>query len=209
MRIIARYITNLMIIFGCIRQGDEQKQIGFISESSTTSGNIEEREQIVFPFIQSMAKLRDEIRNIAKDLKNKQLFSLSDHIRDDLFPGLGVRMEDYETSTGEQLWRLKLVDRNILLQERKEKLEREELAKRMAAEAKLKKKENKTEPPVDPRQMFRLETEKYSQFDENGLPTHDHEGQELTKSALKKIAKRFQAQEKKYNDYLKTLNEQN
>lgn len=195
-----------MDIFGCVSFFDEQQLIGFPQESSN---NIEGKEKIILPFIESIAKLRDEIRNIARDLKNKQLFILCDRIRDDIFPELGVRMEDYETSDGQQQWRLKLVDRETLMQERLKRIEEAEQAKRLATEMKQKKLEQaKSEPPpIDPRQMFRLETDKYSQFDDNGMPTHDQDGQELTKSALKKIAKRFQAQEKKYNDYLKKMAE--
>jgi len=38
-----------------------------------------------------------------------------------------------------------------------------------------------------------------------GLPTHDAAGNELSKSSLKKLAKQYEAQEKRYNEYLKTL----
>ena len=38
-----------------------------------------------------------------------------------------------------------------------------------------------------------------------GIPTHDAAGNELSKSALKKLAKQYEVQEKRYNDYLKTL----
>ncbi len=32
---------------------------------------------------------------------------------------------------------------------------------------------------VNPKEMFLSEIKKYSQFDENGLPTHDQTGKEL------------------------------
>ena len=35
------------------------------------------------------------------------------------------------------------------------------------------------------------------------MPTHDATGKELSKSQLKKLQKLYDAQEKKYNDYLK------
>lgn len=35
-----------------------------------------------------------------------------------------------------------------------------------------------------------------------GLPTHDAEGKEISKSLFKKLQKLQQAQEKKYNEYL-------
>jgi len=37
------------------------------------------------------------------------------------------------------------------------------------------------------------------------MPTHDAAGNELSKSALKKLAKQYETQEKRYNDYLKSL----
>lgn len=38
-----------------------------------------------------------------------------------------------------------------------------------------------------------------------GMPTHDAGGNELSKSALKKLAKQYELQEKRYDEYLKTL----
>ena len=37
-----------------------------------------------------------------------------------------------------------------------------------------------------------------------GMPTHDAAGKELSKSQLKKLAKLYEAQKKKYEDYLKS-----
>lgn len=44
-------------------------------------------------------------------------------------------------------------------------------------------------------------------FDSQGIPTHDANGQELTKSALKKLVKLYEVQEKKYKEYLKSTSE--
>ena len=51
---------------------------------------------------------------------------------------------------------------------------------------------------VPPTELFRLQTDKYSAFDEQGLPTHDAEGQPLSDKQKKKLQKLWQAQEKKY-----------
>ena len=40
-------------------------------------------------------------------------------------------------------------------------------------------------------------------FIPQGIPTHDADGKELTKTQLKKLDKQFKQQEKKYNDYMK------
>lgn len=37
-----------------------------------------------------------------------------------------------------------------------------------------------------------------------GLPTHDASGQELSKSQIKKLTKLYDAQAKKFDDYMKT-----
>lgn len=200
---IAAYITRLLDTFGCVSLGDP---IGFPAHSaSSASGGGEDREAQVMPFIDVISQLRQEIRKKATELKSGDLFKLCDSIRDDVLPNLGVRMEDYNAEDGQLLARVKLVEREILLREREEKIHLERLkqqekeAKKVnAAAAKL------VEPPMAPGELFRKEVGKYSQFADNGMPTHDQEGKELTKTALKKIVKLFEVQEKKYNAYLKS-----
>lgn len=51
---------------------------------------------------------------------------------------------------------------------------------------------------IPPAEMFRSQTDKYSAFDEQGLPTHDAEGEPLSAKQRKKLQKLWQAQEKKY-----------
>ena len=55
---------------------------------------------------------------------------------------------------------------------------------------------------IPPSQMFRNQTDKFSQFDEHGIPTHDASGEAITESQRKKLRKQWQAQEKKHKDYL-------
>lgn len=42
-----------------------------------------------------------------------------------------------------------------------------------------------------------------------GIPTHDAEGSELSKGQIKKLQKLWQAQEKKYSEYLSSLKQIN
>lgn len=79
----------------------------------------------------------------------------------------------------------------------KERKKAEQLAIQQAKEAQRK---------IPPTEMFKHETDKYSKFDANGLPTHDQEGKELSKGLIKKLQKLQIAQEKKYNEYLATTN---
>lgn len=60
---------------------------------------------------------------------------------------------------------------------------------RQAAEKDAKKK-------LAPQDMFRSETDKYSKFDEDGVPTHDAAGEPLSKSGIKKLRKDWDKQKK-------------
>ena len=45
---------------------------------------------------------------------------------------------------------------------------------------------------IPPGELFRTKYKgKYSKFDEDGVPTHDGEGEALTKSAKKKLLKEY------------------
>ena len=55
---------------------------------------------------------------------------------------------------------------------------------------------------VCPDVMFRDQTDKFSKFDEQGLPTHDVDGLVISDSQRKKLCKQWQAQDKKYKLYL-------
>ena len=45
--------------------------------------------------------------------------------------------------------------------------------------------------------MFKAQTDKYSKFDNDGIPTHDASGAELSKGAVKKLKKEGEKQTKK------------
>ncbi|GJQ69559.1 hypothetical protein Trydic_g6655 [Trypoxylus dichotomus] len=196
---IGVYITNLLKIFGAIPQSEE---IGFPVCSSSTTRN---HESVVMPYVNILAKFRDDVRNHAKTLKATDILKKCDSLRDDVLPFVGVRLEDRE---GEPT-AVKLVDCNSLIREReaKRKAELEKIAERerkkieLAAAQAAKEAQRK----IPPSEMFRRETDKYSKFDENGLPTHDVEGKEISKGQTKKLQKLQQAQAKKFDEYLATV----
>merc|ERR1719482_963059 len=93
----------------------------------------------------------------------------------------------------------------------KEREKRKLLKKRRDSRRKLKKAEAaakaaalEAQKKIPPSELFKGETDKYSKFDDKGMPTHNAEGEELPKAQLKKLQKIYQAQEKKYNDYMKS-----
>ncbi|CAH1163262.1 unnamed protein product [Phaedon cochleariae] len=196
---IALYVTKMLKIFGAIFEPDI---IGF-PVSNGTSNNVE---STILPYLSILADFRDKIRISARTLKATEILKECDHLRDEILPNVGVRLEDREGEPSA----VKLVDKDTLLKEReaKKKAENEkaeekekkrmELAAAAAAKEALKK--------IPPSQMFRSETDKYSKFDEHGFPSHDVEGKEISKGQLKKLQKLYQAQEKKYQEYLTSQN---
>lgn len=45
---------------------------------------------------------------------------------------------------------------------------------------------------IDPKTLFINQTDKYSAFNENGIPTLDKDGKELSKSLAKKLQKEWE-----------------
>ncbi|XP_014668021.1 PREDICTED: cysteine--tRNA ligase, cytoplasmic-like [Priapulus caudatus] len=195
---IAVYITHMLKIFGAIESEDP---IGF---PLTTEGS-QNLEETVMPYLTAFADFREGVRKVAREQKVVAILEQCDSVRDEVLPNLGVRLEDVEG----QVATLKLVDKETLLREKETKRQEEE-KKRLEKErrkqeqldAQAAREAQKRMPPWD---LFRSEKDKYSAFDDKGMPTHDVTGKELPKSATKKLAKLYQQQEKKYNDYLKSV----
>ncbi|WAR01867.1 SYCC-like protein [Mya arenaria] len=169
--------------------------------------NIFRVEETVMPYLTVFANFREDIRKVAREEKVSSVLKVCDQLRDDVLPELGVRLEDKEGQPPV----IKLADRETLLREKQEKLKQEE-AKRLEKEKKKQKAEaekaaKEAQKRIPPTDMFRRETDKYSQFDDKGMPTHDAAGKEISKSALKKLTKLYEQQEKKYNEYLQSQGE--
>ncbi|XP_070577152.1 cysteine--tRNA ligase, cytoplasmic-like [Ptychodera flava] len=193
---IAVYITKILKIFGAI-EGEEP--IGFPVSSAAQSVNVE---KTVMPYIKAFADFRDKVRQQAKVEQNKELLDLCDSVRDETLPALGVRLEDFEG----QPTIVKLVDKDQLLRERElakqqtdEKQKKKEEARKREEERLISKVAQQSIPPND---LFRKEIDKYSQFDDRGIPTHDASGQQLSNNQIKKLTKKYEQQEKIYNEFL-------
>ncbi|CRK92351.1 CLUMA_CG005925, isoform A [Clunio marinus] len=197
---IAVYITELLDIFGAIQT--PKKSIGFPAISGSDNGG--NKEEILMPYLSALADFRAAVRDHAREVKATSILQLCDELRDDILPNLSVRLEDKEGTSA-----IKLVDREILMREREEKKKREE-QKKAEQLAKLelqrqKEKEKQEQMRINPIDMFKNQNDKYSAFDDTGLPTHDNEGKEISKGQQKKLKKLQQQQEVKYAEYLKTL----
>ncbi|XP_039923313.1 cysteine--tRNA ligase, cytoplasmic isoform X1 [Hirundo rustica] len=196
---ISFYLTQMLKIFGAIESDDA---IGFPVGGTNQNINIE---STVMPYLQVLSEFREGVRQIAREKKVTEVLQLSDALRDDILPELGVRFEDHEGLPTV----VKLVDKDTLLKEREEKKKIEEEKKRKKEEAARKKQQQEAakleKMKIPPHEMFKLELDKYSMFDENGFPTHDTEGKELSKGQIKKLKKLYETQEKLHKEYLQMV----
>lgn len=191
---IAKYITKILKIFGA---NEGEQKIGFASAGSSSAAN---HEDVAMPYVQLMADFREDLRKIAREEKVPRILKACDDLRDYRLPDLGVKLEDQE---GGEAPVIKFVDKETLLKERQQQMEEQEKKKRAKEEAKRKQEAEKAakeaKARIPPWEMFKGETDKYSQFDEQGVPTHDQSGKPLSNSQIKKLKKLHQQQQKLYS----------
>ncbi|XP_055987995.1 cysteine--tRNA ligase, cytoplasmic isoform X2 [Sorex fumeus] len=158
---VALYLTRMLKIFGAI---EEESSLGFPVGGAGTSLNLE---ATVMPYLQVLSEFREGVRSIAREKKVLEVLQLSDALRDDVLPELGVRLEDHEGLPTV----VKLVDRDTLLKEREEKRKAEEEKRKKKEETARKKQEQEAAKlarmRIPPSEMFLPESDKYSKFDEN------------------------------------------
>ncbi|XP_062513505.1 cysteine--tRNA ligase, cytoplasmic-like [Corticium candelabrum] len=199
-RNIAIYLTDLLKMFGAI---SGEQTIGFsVAEAGQGSANVEE---IAFPFVSAFAQFRDEVRAIGRQEKVNSLLQACDNVRDEVLPLLGVRLEDLEGKPAV----VKFVDKDILVREKQREREAAAESQKTKEEAKRRQQEKQAakdaQRQIPPSEMFRRESDKYSQFDEESIPTHDVTGQKLSESQRKKLKKQRQVQERLYAEYQKSV----
>ncbi|GAU95988.1 hypothetical protein RvY_07499 [Ramazzottius varieornatus] len=196
LRHIGQFLTRMMKVFGVMESDDA---IGF--SVGEKGGNTEET---IMPYATAIAEFREQVRQEARTLKATNILKYCDDLRDDILPNLGVRLEDREGSGAQ--YAVKLVDKEMLLKERAQKLKLEEEKraekerKKVEAEQGRLAKEKLAQTP--PSELFRSQIDKFSKFDEKGLPTHDNEGKELSKGMLKKLQKQYETHDIKFKEHL-------
>nr|XP_054380101.1 cysteine--tRNA ligase, cytoplasmic isoform X4 [Pongo abelii] len=174
---IALYLTHMLKIFGAV---EEDSSLGFPVGGPGSSLSLE---ATVMPYLQVLSEFREGVRKIAREQKVPEILQLSDALRDDILPELGVRFEDHEGLPTV----VKLVDRNTLLKEREEKRRVEEEKRKKKEEAARRKQEQEAaklaKMKIPPSEMFLSETDKYSKFDENVSMVCPHTTQRAKSSA--------------------------
>lgn len=160
-------------------------------------------EQLSFPYLRVLSKIRDELRRVvaAQDPATKKaILSLTDKIRDEDLTNLGVYLDDRPDN---QPSLIKFVPAAELIAAREEKAAREAEKARKKEEARLAREkadlEAREKAKMPPQEMFKQD-ERYSAWDEQGMPTKMKDGSDVPKSQLKTLKKAWDRQNKAHED---------
>ncbi|KYQ89756.1 cysteinyl-tRNA synthetase [Tieghemostelium lacteum] len=192
---IAEYITFIFNTFGLV---DGQTTIGFGMEGGSSV------EDSLKPILDALVKFRASVRSNAITKDTTAILKTCDELRDEILPLLGVRLDDKAASSnGGAVWKFENVETLKKEMELKKEIEANKLAKKLEQQ---KKEQEKFElSKVPPQQLFVQQKDKFSQFDDKGIPTHDATGKEISASQKKKLVKEYEEQNKNHQKYLATL----
>ena len=150
------------------------------------------------PYAEVASNFEDEVMTL-KDSPSfsKEVLQLCDRLRDTDLWNLDIYLEDRD---GEQPALVRPVTKELrALREEKEERERSRLTAKAERDKEATAKADKGR--MSHLDMFR--TEEYSEWDQDGLPTMDKEGEELTKSKVKKLKKDWDRQKKLHEAWQK------
>ena len=189
---IGKYISDILKCLGLVYNTE------FIDyfKLNENMGN-KTTEEILSPLINILTNFRDEIKNtciLEKD--TKKVLTLCDKLRDDVLPNLGIRIED--KGKGEKsIW--KFFDKEEYLKEKKKEKELKENKKKQKEQEAN---ENELRLSKSAKEYFASQTDKYSDFDENGVPIKNAKGEALSQEKYNKLKKDFAKHEKQHQKWL-------
>ncbi|KAL0233030.1 hypothetical protein GEMRC1_011777 [Eukaryota sp. GEM-RC1] len=184
---ISQYILNILNVLG-------------LDYSQSVSQGSTDQELSVEKLLNILANFRGSIRKSGLSNDVSSILSQCDSLRNEVLIPKGILLEDQDD--GSCVWKSIDVKEWERDQERKEAAEEK---KRQTRELKEKKQAEKmAKAKISPAELLRDDS-KFSGYDERGIPTHDLEGNELSKSAKKKLVKMFEGQSKLHQEYLESL----
>lgn len=200
---IAGYVNRMLKVFGVL-DNDSMEMISrpFGKEQSESVDKME----LLAPYLDCLTQFRDQIRLMARQSKHTDYLEICDSLRDERLPVLGVRLED---KADESVW--KLVDPQELQEEIRRKLADQLKKKREKIISTISSRQKNLQilekGLLEPSSVFDEDGDSYSIFDDQGIPTHDKEGNELPKKARKKLQSRFEKQKVAYTKASEKLRE--
>ncbi|QHS75681.1 cysteine--tRNA ligase SPAR_N00820 [Saccharomyces paradoxus] len=197
---ICNYITKILRIIGFPSRPDD---LGW-AQAGSNDGSLGSLEDTAMPYVKCLSTFRDDVRSLAiKKAEPKEFLQLTDKVRNEDLLNLNVALDDRNGQSAlikfltndEKLEIVRLNEEKHANEQAKKqkKLEQQKLRER-------KENERKQKAQIKPEDMFR-DVALYSAWDEQGLPTKDKDGNDITKSMAKKLKKQWEQQKKLHEEY--------
>ena len=129
----------------------------------------------------------------------KKILKLCDQLRDETLPELGVRIEDKGNEGS--LW--KFFDKE---QYKKEKEKEKELKENKKKQKEEEAKQREMKLSMTAKEYYATMTDKYSAFDEEGIPIKNAKGNDISKEQYNKLKKEFAKHDKQHQKWLEQQN---
>lgn len=199
---ICKYVTKILDVVGFPARPDG---LGWVGQSSgeSSEGGSGSVEDIAMPYVKCLSTFRDQVRSMAiSKAQPQEYLKLTDNIRDQDLLNLNISLDD-RNGQHALIKFLSEHEKQEIVKANAEKLQREEEKKKKKLEQQKQKEakenERKEKAKVSPLEMFK--TEQYSAWDEQGLPTKDKDGNDVTKSMTKKLKKQWDQQKKLHEEF--------
>lgn len=195
---ITKWIVKILDILGFDARADK---LGWDDGAAEGSAS---KEDTALPYVKALSEFRDVVRKLAIDKQpHAEFLKSSDAIRAELI-NIGVSLDDRPNGQALVKFLNDSEKEQLITQQRakEQALIEKERKKQAQAEANAKKEAERLErAKVPPQELFR-DPSLYSEWDDQGLPTKNAAGEEVTKSMRKKLVKQYQQQEKLHAEYL-------
>lgn len=204
LREVAIFVTKILSIIGF---KTNQDGLGWSDAETESTGNAANSEDIARPFVEILSKFRDSIRSAAISKADYKAFlQACDLVRTQDLLELGVSLSD--RTDGPALVKfLSSTEKSELLQAQaeKERVQAEKAARKKLLEeqAAAKLAEEKERAKIHYKDLFKQDeySDLYSAWDEEGIPTKTKDGEDVSKSQLKKNKKIWDLHKKLWEKY--------
>jgi hypothetical protein len=90
---VSRFIFRILKSFGIYEEGDFPEVTGLDTEGGAEGSKGQSFEDVITPLMNIITKYRQEVNKLAGG-DAKEIFKLSDDLRDEILPHLGICIED-------------------------------------------------------------------------------------------------------------------
>ena len=188
---ILNFVSRILKCLGLVYKTD------FVDYFKMDDGEGQNSEEILTPFINATSKFRDEIKKACIEEKDiKKVLKICDDLRDNILPYLGIKIEDKGKDEA-SVW--KFYDKEQFIKEKEKQKELKE-AQKQKKEKEAKERELKLS--LTAKEYYAMQTDKYSKFNEEGIPIQNEKGQDLSKEQINKLKKDFAKHDKQHQKWL-------